>query len=118
MPSLLHLATSQIDGIDTNMNNPNIEFETLGANDDFVEGSPDTAVVDHISQTQGTIVVESCPFKSGTLKLPPNIAFQVHLLSKLQTYQGNDLNLFNQIMECVEKHVSRHRVNFARLKIM
>jgi hypothetical protein len=35
----------------------------------------DTAVVDHISQAQVTVVVESCPFKCGTIKLPPDIAF-------------------------------------------
>ncbi len=95
MPPLLHLAIVQADAIDSNMNYPNIEFENLGANDDFFEGGPDTAVVDHISQAQGTVVVKSCPFKRGTLKLPPDIAFQVHLLLQLQAHQGNDLNMFN-----------------------
>jgi len=57
MPSLLHLATLQTDGTDTNMNYPNIEFENLGANDNFVEVSLDIAVVDHIYQPQGTVVV-------------------------------------------------------------
>jgi hypothetical protein len=85
MPPLLHLATVQTDAIDTNVSYPNIEFENLGANDDFVKSSPNTAVGDHISQAQGIVVVELCPFKHGTLKLPPNIAFQVHLLSQLST---------------------------------
>jgi hypothetical protein len=75
MPPLLHLATLQTDAIDTNMNYPNIEFENSGASDAFVKGSPDTAVVDHISQAQGTVVVESCPVKHGTIKLPPKLAF-------------------------------------------
>ncbi len=45
MPPPLHLATFQTDKIDTNVNYPNIEFENLGANDDFVKGtSSDTAV--------------------------------------------------------------------------
>jgi hypothetical protein len=119
MPSLLHLATLQTDGTDTNVNHPNIEFENSGANDDFVEGSPDTAVVNHISQAQGTVVVESCPFKHhGTINLPPNIAFQVHLLSQLQDHQGNNLKLFNQVLECVKKHGAHDRVNFATLEIM
>jgi hypothetical protein len=51
-------------------------------------------------------------------KLPPNIANQVHLLSQLQAHQGNNLNMFNQIMECVKKHATHHRVNFATLEIM
>ncbi len=83
MPSLLHLATLQNAEIDIKVNYPNIEFENLGVNNDFVEGSSDAMFVDHISQAQGTVVVESCPFKHGTIKLPPNIAFQVHLLSQL-----------------------------------
>ncbi len=87
-------------------------------NDDFVEGSPDSAVVNHISQAQRTIVVESCPFKCGTITLPPGIAFQVHLLSQLQAPPGNDLNMFNQIMECVKKHAAHHCVNFSTLEIM
>jgi hypothetical protein len=97
---------------------PNFEFENSGANDDFVKGSPDIVVDDHISQAQGTVVVESCPFKCGTIKLPPNIAFQVHLLSQLEAHQGNDLNMFNQIIECVKKHAAHHCVHFATLKIM
>ncbi len=75
MLSLLHFATLQTDKIDTNVNYPNIEFENLGANDDFVKGSPDTVIVDHMSQAQGTVVVETCPFKCGTIELPPDIAF-------------------------------------------
>jgi hypothetical protein len=103
MLSLPKVLVLQTDTIDTSMNHPNIKFKNLGGDDDFVEGSPDTAVFDYISQAQGTIVVESCPFKLGTIKLPPNIAFQVHLLSQLQARQGNDLNKFNQVMECVKK---------------
>ncbi len=118
MPSLLHLATLQTDGINTNVNYPNIELENSGANDDFFEGSPDTMVVDQISQAQGTVVVESCPFKRGTIKFLPDIAFQVHLLSQFQAHQGNDLNTFNQIMECVKNHDALPCINFATLEIM
>jgi hypothetical protein len=81
MQPLLHLATVQTDAVDTNVNYPNIEFENSGASDDFVKGSPDTAVIYHIFQAQGSVVAES--FKRGTLILPPNIAFQVHLVSQL-----------------------------------
>ncbi len=118
IPPLLHLATLHTDSIDTKVNYFNIEFENLGGNHDFVEGFPDTVVVDHISQAQETIVVESYPFKRGTKKSPPGIAFQVHLLSQLQAHQRNDLNMFNQIVECVKKHAVYHRVNFATLAIM
>jgi hypothetical protein len=117
MPPLLHLATLHTDTIDTNVNYPTIEFENLGANDDFFKGSPDTAVVDHICQAQGTIVAESILFMHGTLKLPPNIAFQVHLLSQLQAHRVNDLNMINQKMKSVRKHAAYHCVNFATLEI-
>jgi hypothetical protein len=58
----------------------------LGANDDFVKGSPDTAVVDHISQAQGILVVESFSFKRSTFKLHPDIDFQFHLSSQFQAH--------------------------------
>ncbi len=118
MPPLLHFATLQTDKIDTNVNYSNIEFENLGANDDYVEGIPDTVAVDHSSQAQGTVVVVSCPFKHGTNQLLPNIAFQVHLLSQLQAHRGNDLNMFNQIMEFVKNHAAHNLINFATLEIM
>ncbi len=50
--------------------------------------------------------------------MPSDIAFQVHLLSQLQAHQVNDLNMFNQIMECVKKHAAHQCVNFATLEIM
>jgi hypothetical protein len=120
MPSLLllHFAILQTVKIDTNVNYPIVEFENLGVDDDFVEGSQDTAIVDHISQAQGTVVFESCPFKCGTIKSPPDIIFRLHLLSQLKAHQGNDLNMFNQIMECVKKHAAHHCINFATLEIM
>jgi hypothetical protein len=31
----------------------------------------------------------------NTIRLPPNIAFQVHLLSQMNEHRGNDLNMFN-----------------------
>jgi hypothetical protein len=55
MPPLLHLGTLQTEAIDINVNYPNFEFENLGANDDFVEGGPDTAIVNHIPQAQGPL---------------------------------------------------------------
>ncbi len=100
------------------MNYLNIDFDNSGAIDNFFEGSPDTMVVDHISQAWGTIVFESCPFTRGDLKLPPNIAFQVHLLSQVQAHCGNDLNMFKQITKCIKKHAAYHCINFATLEIL
>ncbi len=41
-----------------------------------------------------------CSFRWNTICLPPDIAFQVHLLSQMNEHRGNDLNMFNQVVRC------------------
>jgi hypothetical protein len=118
MPPLLHLATVQSKTNDTNVNHSNIDVDNSGFIDNFVEGNPDTEVVDHIFQAQGIVVIELCPFKHGALKLPLDIAFQIHLLFQLQTHHGNDLNIFNHAMKCIKKRAAYHCVNFSTLEIL
>ena len=43
-------------------------------------------------------VIEKCSFQRNTICLPPDIAFQVHLLSQMNTHRGNDLNMFNEVI--------------------
>ncbi len=43
-------------------------------------------------------VIEEFPFHRNTICLPPDIAFQVHLLSQMNEHRGNDLNMFNEII--------------------
>ncbi len=43
-------------------------------------------------------VVEKCSFQRNTICLPHDIAFQVCLLSQMNTHKGNDLNMFNEVI--------------------
>jgi hypothetical protein len=47
---------------------------------------------------------KKCSFQRNTICLPPDIAFQVHLLSQMNEHRGNDLNMFNQLIRCVKAH--------------
>ncbi len=39
-------------------------------------------------------VIEKCSFQRNAILLPPDIAFQVHLLSQMNEHRGNDLTCF------------------------
>jgi hypothetical protein len=42
-------------------------------------------------------VIEKCSFQRNTICLPPDTAFQVHLLSQMSTHRGND-NVFDEFI--------------------
>jgi hypothetical protein len=91
MPSLLHLSSAQSElgncnvhysGFDTDLSTPASVDDQINTNDDSVTDS----------------VIEKCSFQRNTICLPPDIAFQVHLLSQMYTHRGIDLNMFNEII--------------------
>lgn len=59
--------------------------------------------------------VELCPFQRKTIRLPPDIAFQVHLAAVLQRHRGNDLNMQRDIMDCVLTHAKHFNVDFSTM---
>ncbi len=63
--------------------------------------SPPESADDQINTTDDTItetVIEKCSFQRNTIRLPADIAFQVYLLSEMNDYRGNDLNMYNQVI--------------------
>ncbi len=91
MPSLLHLSSTQSKlekcnvhylGFDTDLSTPASADDQINTNDDSVTDS----------------VIEKCSFLRNTIRLPPEIAFQVHLLLQVNTHRGNDLNVFNEVI--------------------
>jgi len=46
------------------------------------------------------------------------MAFQVHLMSQLNKHQGNDLNMFHEIISCMKWHAVHHYVDFSTLQIL
>jgi hypothetical protein len=57
-------------------------------------------------------VIEYCSFQRNTICLPPDIAFQVHLLSQMNTHRGNDLNMFNEVIRCVKAHAIHYNMDY------
>ncbi len=66
-------------GFDTDLSTPASVDDQINTNDDSVTGP----------------VIEKCSFQRNTICLPLDIAFQVHLLSQMNTHRGNDPNMFN-----------------------
>ncbi len=95
MPSLLHLSSTQSElgnsnvhysGFDTDLSTPASVDDQINTNDDSVTNP----------------VIEKCSFQRNTICLPPDIAFQVHLLSQMISHWGNDLYVFNEVIRCVK----------------
>jgi hypothetical protein len=65
----------------------------------------------NINDTSTAPIIEKCSFQRNTIRLPPDIAFQVHLMSRMNEHRGNDLNMFNQIIQCIKAHAVHHNVD-------
>ncbi len=57
-------------------------------------------------------------FQRNTICLPPDIAFQVHLLSQMNTHRGNELNMFNEVIWCVKAHAIHYIMDYKTLQIL
>ena len=66
----------------------------------------------------GGILIENCFFLRNSLQLPPDVAFQVHCLSVISQHRGNDLNMFNQVMQCVSGHALHQNIDFRTIHVM
>ena len=64
------------------------------------------------------IIIEKCSFLRNSFQLPPDIAFQVHCLSVMSQNRGNDVNMFNQVIQCISGHSLHHSVDFRTLHVM
>jgi hypothetical protein len=111
MPSLLHLSSTE-----NELTNANVCYAEFN-NGPSVQESADVPINnDNDDLTVPTI--EKCPFQRNTICLPPDIAFQNHLLSKMNDHRGNDINMFNEVVQCVKVHALHYRVDFTTLQIL
>ncbi len=94
MPSLLHLSSTQ-----SELGNCNVHYSGF-----YSDLSTPAAVDDEINTHDDSD--RPChwknPFSEKYHCLPPDIAFQVHLLSQMDEHRGNDLNMFNEVIQCVK----------------
>ena len=80
MPSLVHLSSTQSEleysnvnyaGFDINYSSPDTAGDEMNIIDDRIPVLP---------------VIEKCSFQRNTIRLPPDIAFQVHLMCQLNKH--------------------------------
>ena len=111
MPSLVHLAPTQSELGSSNVNYAgfDIDFTAPDSADDHMNVSDDTLPVP---------IIEKCSFQRNNIRLPPDIAFHVHLMSQLNKHRGNDLNMFHEIITCMKSHAVHHNVDFSTLQIL
>jgi hypothetical protein len=111
LPSLQHLSSTQLE-----LENSNVAYSGI----DIDLSAPQSTDDELITEDTPTAppVIKKCSFQRNTIKLPPDIAFQVHLMSQLNKHRGNDLNMFNQIIQCINAHAVHHDVDFDTLQIL
>ena len=109
MPSISHLSSTQTDLAQSNLRYADFEdadYSQDNDNHDFsVHGVDD-------------ILFKKCSFLRNSFQLPPDVAFQVHCLSVISQQRGNDLNMFNQVMQCVSGHALHQNIDFRTIHVM
>ncbi len=91
MPSLSHLSSTQ-----SELGNCNVHYSGF-----VTDLSTPASVDDQINTNDYSVtdpVIEKCSFQRNTICLPPDVAFQVHLLSQMNTHRGNEWNVFTLSM--------------------
>ena len=111
MPSLLHLSSTE-----NELTNANVHYAEFNSG----LSVPDCADVpiNNDNDDPTVPIIEKCPFQRNAICLPPDIAFQIHLLSKMNDHRGNDMNMFNEVVQCVKAHALHYRVDFTTLQIL
>jgi hypothetical protein len=84
MPFLLHLSSTQSELENSNVHYSGFDIDlSTPASADDQSINNDNPIADP--------VIEKCSFKRNTICLPPDIAFQVHLLPQMNEHRGKDL---------------------------
>ncbi len=89
--SLLHLSSTK-----SELGSCNVHYSGFDS-DLSTPASVDDQIKPMMIQSQ-TLSLKNTLFHRNTLCLPPDIAFQVHLLSQMKEHRGNDLNMFNEVI--------------------
>ncbi len=112
MPSLSHLSSTQ-----SELGNCNVHYPGL-----YTDLSTPASVDDQINTNDDSVtdpVIQKCSFQRNSICLPPpDIAFQVHLLSQMNTHRGNDLNMFNEVIQFVKAHAIHYNMDYTMLQIL
>ena len=110
LPSLLHLSSTQskLENSNVHYSGFDIDLSTPASSDDQSINN-DNPIADP--------AIKKCCFQRKTIHLPPDIAFQVHLLSQMNEHRGNDLYMFNQVIRCIKAHADNYKGDYTTLQI-
>ncbi len=111
MSSLLHLSSTE-----NELTNANVRYAEFN-NGISVQDCADVPINNDIDDPTVPII-ENFPCQRNAICLPPDIVFQVHLLSKMNDHRGNAMNMFNEVVQCVKAHALHYRVDFTTLQIL
>ena len=110
LPSLQHLSSTQLE-----LKNSNVNYSGFDIDLSAPQSTDDELITD---DTPTAPVIKKCYFQRNKIRLPQDVAFQVHLMSQMNKHCGNDLNVFNQIIQCIKAHAVHHDVDYATLQIL
>jgi hypothetical protein len=96
MPSISQLSSTATNITQSNIRNADSDADDFSQCNDTSDCSPVVVV--------GNILIKKCSFLRNSFCLPPDVAFRVHCLSVISQHRGKDLNMFNQVMQCVSGH--------------
>jgi hypothetical protein len=111
MSSLLHLSSTQ-----SELGNCNVHYSRFDTDRSLLASVDDQINTNDDSVTDP--VIEKCTFQRNTICLPPDIAFQVHLLSQMNEHRGNYLNMFNEVIRCIKAHAIHYNMDYTTLQIL
>ena len=110
MPSISQLSSTATNITQSNTRNDDADDADFSQCNDTSDCPPVVGV--------GDILIEKCSFLRNSFRLPPDVAIQVDCLSVISQHRGNDLNMFNQVMQCVSGHARHQNVDFRTLHVM
>jgi hypothetical protein len=111
MPSLSHFIINTI-----RIGNCNVHYSGFNTDLPLPASADDQINTNDYSVTDP--VIEKCSFQINTICLLPDIAFQVHMLSQMITHRGYDLNMFNEVIQCVKTHAIHNNMDYTTLQIL
>jgi hypothetical protein len=110
MPSMSQLSSIQTGLAQANLRYADFDNADYSQDNDNYDCFPVVGVDD--------IFIEKCSFLRNSFRRPPDVAFQVHCLIVISQHRGNDLNMFDQVMQCISGHVLHRNIDFRTIHVM
>ena len=110
MPSMSQLSSTHTDLAQSNLRYADFDDADYSQSNDNYDCFPVVGV--------GDILIKKCSFLRNSFRLPPDDAFQVHCLSVISQHRGNDLNMFDQVMQYLSGHALHRNIDFRTIHVM